>query len=401
MDGARLEQPGAARRQPNQVGRAPLVDAEEGIEHRGHQDRAALVRGQRRLVGGGIGRPRLPGAGRLIDGADGVAQGASQPEGPSELAGQLAEQALLGPQRPAGRGNLVLEDLGEREVLEQRDDVGKRLVEGADVGVGRREIAAVHAVEQRVRRLVRDDVVREAGEHHAARNVLGCFGLGGAEVAEQQRNLVRRVVGVRLAQRVRIDAEAADEHRIVLAAPARRRRTVPPQAAAAERAFEVVDGQAGHGVDHLLVELRRAFTRRQPVLRQQAGIVEVHRLVEAAAGRVDVDHLQVLTDRAGRKGLPRHLEGELADHRRRELDREAGIAAVSAQAAERGLAGGEGHRRGERWRRHPACGTGGCLPAERPGPGTALRLCCHSACLWLDAPARPAREPETDTAGEP
>ena len=124
------------------------------------------------------------------------------------------------------------------------------------------EIAAVHAVEQRVRRLVRDDVVREAGEHHAAGNVLGSGGLGGAEVAEQQRDLVRAVVGVRLAERVRIDAEPAHEDRIVLATLARRRRTVPPQAAAAERALEIVDGQAGHGVDHLLVELRLALSRR-------------------------------------------------------------------------------------------------------------------------------------------
>ena len=62
--------------------------------------------------------------------------------------------------------------LGEREVLEQRDDVGEGLVEGADVvGLVGVEIAAVHAVEQRVRRLVRDDVVRQAREHHAR---LGC-----------------------------------------------------------------------------------------------------------------------------------------------------------------------------------------------------------------------------------
>ncbi len=31
----------------------------------------------------------------------------------------------------------------------------------------------MHAVEQRVRRLVRDDVVREAGEDHAAGHVIG------------------------------------------------------------------------------------------------------------------------------------------------------------------------------------------------------------------------------------
>ena len=58
-------------------------------------------------------------------------------------------------------------------MLQQRDDVGEGLVEGADVGVRRLQEAAVHAVEQRVRGLVRDDVVRQAGEDHAAGHVVG------------------------------------------------------------------------------------------------------------------------------------------------------------------------------------------------------------------------------------
>ena len=216
------------------------------------------------------------------------------------------------------------------------------------------------------------------------RNVLGCGGLRRAEVAEQQGDLAGRVVGVRLAQRMRIDAEPADEDRVVLATLARRRRTVPPQAAATERALEIVDGQAGHGVDHLLMELRRALARREAVLRQQAGIVEMHRLVEAATGRVDVDHFQVLAHGAWRKRLPRHLERELANHRRGELNRETGIAAVATQAAERGLARCEGHRRRDRGRRPRTNGPGGRSRAERAGSATALGPGCHSACLWLD-----------------
>ncbi len=58
--------------------------------------------------------------------------------------------------------------LRQREVLEQRDDVGERLVEGEDVRIGGLAEASVQAVEQGVRRLVRDDVVRDGGEDDAA-----------------------------------------------------------------------------------------------------------------------------------------------------------------------------------------------------------------------------------------
>ena len=94
-----------------------------------------------------------------------------------------------------------------REVLEDGDDVGERLVEGDHVRIARVEHAAMHAVEDRVRHLVRDDVVREAGEDDAAGKLVARVGRRGVEVAEQQRRLRRRVVGVLLAQGVRIDAQ--------------------------------------------------------------------------------------------------------------------------------------------------------------------------------------------------
>ena len=105
-----------------------------------------------------IGLARLPLAGLLVDLADRVAQRAA-------LAGRLAEllrelaQPVLAREVAAGRGDLVAQDLGEREVLEQRDEVGERLVEREHVGIARLVEAAMDAVEQRVRRLVRDDVV--------------------------------------------------------------------------------------------------------------------------------------------------------------------------------------------------------------------------------------------------
>jgi hypothetical protein len=76
-------------------------------------------------------------------------------------------------------------------VLHHRNDVGKGLVEGPHVGIGRVEEAAMHPVDQRVRGLVRDDVVRQAGEDHPAGHVIGEIALGGLEVAEQQRDFRR------------------------------------------------------------------------------------------------------------------------------------------------------------------------------------------------------------------
>ena len=66
----------------------------------------------------------------------------------------------------------------------------------------------MHAVEQRVRGFVRDDVVRQAGEDHAAGHVIGGVIRFGLEVAEEQPDFDRRVIRVLLAQRMRIDPQA-------------------------------------------------------------------------------------------------------------------------------------------------------------------------------------------------
>ena len=54
-------------------------------------------------------------------------------------------------------------------MLEQRDDVGEAFMEGEHIGIGRLDVAAMQAVEQRVRRLMRDDIVRQRGEDQRAR----------------------------------------------------------------------------------------------------------------------------------------------------------------------------------------------------------------------------------------
>lgn len=54
---------------------------------------------------------------------------------------------------------LVSKDLRDREVLEDSDDVGDRLMEGEDVEVGRLVVVTAQAMDDGMCHLVRDDVV--------------------------------------------------------------------------------------------------------------------------------------------------------------------------------------------------------------------------------------------------
>ena len=70
--------------------------------------------------------------------------------------------------RAAGLANRLLDDLGVGEVEEERDEIGEPFVERRHVDVGRIEERRAQPVEQRVRRLVRDDVVAERRADEAA-----------------------------------------------------------------------------------------------------------------------------------------------------------------------------------------------------------------------------------------
>ena len=54
-------------------------------------------------------------------------------------------------------------------MLQQRYDIGKTFMERQYVRIRGVDELAVHTVEQRVRRLMRNDVLRQAREHRAAR----------------------------------------------------------------------------------------------------------------------------------------------------------------------------------------------------------------------------------------
>ena len=108
------------------------------------------MRRDARLQVRGIGLVAYPDP--VLEPADGVAQRAAAAHRLSELDGQHA-QHRFGLDVAAGPGDLVLQHLPDGEVLHQRHDVGERLVKRQHVGIGRLVEAAMHAVEDGVRRL--------------------------------------------------------------------------------------------------------------------------------------------------------------------------------------------------------------------------------------------------------
>ena len=62
----------------------------------------------------------------------------------------------------ARASNRLLDDVHVGEVEKQRDEIGKPFVEGRHVHIGRQEKHRPQAIEQRVRRLVHDDVMADA-----------------------------------------------------------------------------------------------------------------------------------------------------------------------------------------------------------------------------------------------
>ena len=175
-------------------------------------------------------------------------------------------------QAPAGGIQPILDQLAKREALEQRDDVGEALVERRHVGVGVLDVALVNRVENRVRRLVGDDVGAQTGEDQPAGIVRALELIGGGEVAEQEGHLVGIVIGVGVAKRVRMDAKPLDVfarhcRSVHVGLALRPHQARIPHDPAAQRALEVADRLHRHGVDELLMKLRVAFARRQPLLR--------------------------------------------------------------------------------------------------------------------------------------
>src|SRR5882724_11569541 len=93
-----------------------------------------------------------------VEAANIAAQGTMQAIAQAELLGQLAEQIPVA-QIAANAAYLVLKDTRQRKMLEQRDYVGKRFVEGQHIEVRGFYQPAGHAVQEGMRRFMGHDVV--------------------------------------------------------------------------------------------------------------------------------------------------------------------------------------------------------------------------------------------------
>ena len=230
--------------------------------------------------------------------------------------------------------DLVAQRRGDREVLEQRDEVGERLVKREHVGIGRLAKARVQSVQQRVRGFVRHDVVREAAKDCPAGKVAPWVGLRRRKVSEQQRLLVGTVVRVRLAHRVRINPQPADIVLVVSVAqlhPAGR-----PQRTASECALEMFDSLHRNRVNHLLMELRIRFRRRQTIVSERQRPIQIDRRVADAGGRIDVNHFQVFAHRTRREIVfPNQIERSFVEPHRIRPCAEQGIERENSKAARR------------------------------------------------------------------
>ena len=226
---------------PKQIRRCAQVRGEVRVEHRRDEDRAAKVR----VVDTGAHSGRI--------GAAGPAPSASprpMPEAspnccassisglralasPADLAGDVplsvaARSAVdrrgIRPklelvEATAGLSDRVEQRFLVREVQEQRRQIGERLVEREHVGVRWLGEEGPDPVDDRVRDLVRDDVVRQASEDALAGQVVALIGIRSPEIAEQDAVGLAAVERVGLDHRVRKQLEDPDVVRLARRPP--------------------------------------------------------------------------------------------------------------------------------------------------------------------------------------
>ena len=160
--------------------------------------------------------------------------------------------------RPARLPNRLLDDVGVGEVEKERDEIRETLVKRGHIDVGRIEKRGPKSIEQRVRRLVRDDVVTEGGADQAAFQSEAGRLLSGAEVTERQVAGFAAVAGVGASEAER----PHDEAQRPVSGSRRRPRDIP-----AERASERGVRQTADGIHHLHVETAVRRCRREAARR--------------------------------------------------------------------------------------------------------------------------------------
>ena len=124
----------------------------------------------------------------------------------SELHRELAKETLL-THISACALDLLKERFGNREVLEESDNIRKSLMERQNVWVRRFLVARMKPVEQRMRGLVRDDVVRNGAEDLGTRQRGTIVVILSRKIAEQQAHPRAAIKRVLFPHGVRIDSQ--------------------------------------------------------------------------------------------------------------------------------------------------------------------------------------------------
>ena len=179
-------------------------------------------------------------------------------------------------------------DAFERENREQGDDVGKALVKRRLVRGGRLEVTAAQAVEDGVRRLVGDHVVRQAGEDRAV--------VRAGEVAEQNGSVGPGIKRVGLCEGMRCDVNL-----MAIGAPGN---------SASQSGLETGQRAHDYGVNVLGVEPRIAQNCRVVPLHRLCLVrrQDHRRLVERVVRDVVVDDADAIASWAGSKLLCRNID---------------------------------------------------------------------------------------------
>src|SRR5262245_6860394 len=180
----------------------------------------------------------------------------------------------------------MCQNFRKAEVLEQSDNVREGLVKRQHVRVSGFHEMLVETIEQRMSRLVRNDVVGETGKDHPTGELAGGSILDGRKVAEEERPPLPAVVSICHPKRMWVDAQPLDVTFILSIA-------LRPERLPSERALETVHRSHDHGIDHLLVKLRVPFGRREAVLSQHACVIEVYWCVKAPAWRIEINNFHV------------------------------------------------------------------------------------------------------------
>ncbi|MES0056553.1 hypothetical protein NKJ66_23385 [Mesorhizobium sp. M0078] len=179
-----------------------------------------------------------------------------------------------------------------REVAKQRRKISKRFVKRGDIDVGRLGEMLSDAVDDGVGHLMRDDIVRQAGENGLPRQHIAVGIRTGGKVSEHDSVDIPVIIGVRLKHRVGVEIQTVWA------------RACPmPVDLASKRDLEAFERLRRNGIHHLLVESRVGLARVEPTPHQNRFVVEIDRRIIRPGVTIIVYDRNSCADRPGLKRL--------------------------------------------------------------------------------------------------